>query len=175
MGTSLRKCVPDTFGKSASVWGVSAKKKKHSCPQSSWKDWGTVIFAFCLTQYSEVQPASSALFCLKELKRSCLEDTANQPPNSKFKITLTHIFPSCICMFCTEVPGEVDKWETHTHTHTHTSGFEQSRCGIFKRIFQEATTRNSNRGTMMAKCMGVVEVPEITKWTRTLQCPVETI
>lgn len=139
MGTSLRKCVPDTFGKSASVWGVSAKKKKHSCPQSSWKDWGTVIFAFCLTQYSEVQPASSALFCLKELKRSCLEDTANQPPNSKFKITLTHIFPSCICMFCTEVPGEVDKWETHAHQGLSGVDVEFSR-GFFRGPLPEIQT-----------------------------------
>lgn len=56
-------------------------------------------------------------FSLKELKRSSLEGTANQPPNSKFKTVLTlYIFflPAFVC----SVQRLQGNWISGRQTHT---------------------------------------------------------
>lgn len=148
MGTSLSKYVLDTFGKSASIWGVWTRRKNHSELLERLRDSCICILPDTIHRNSAFLWALVPEGTPEELsRRHCWSATPQQIQNN----THTYLLPSCICMLCPKVPGEVDKWEIHRHQGLDRVHVEYSR-GFFRRLLPEVHTG----ATRIIKYMGMV-------------------
>lgn len=127
------------------LWEVSAKRQQFSYPLSSCKDCRMRVFAsaashnmqeFSLPLYScPCRNSRGAYSYCLHLEKTLL---ISYPTTNSKLYSHTHF---SFCHLRALSKGSTAGRQGGTHTRVW-----QSRCGIFKRIFQEAITRGSNRG-----------------------------